>query len=51
VAGRAPAPIALVESLLGRVSPTWEELVDNPQRDAFIARLAALTPDPGKATT
>ena len=47
VAGRTPAPMSMVESLLGRVSPTWDELVDNPQRDAFIARLAALTPPAG----
>lgn len=51
VAGRKPAPRALVESLLGRVSPTWDELVDNPQRDAFIARLAALPPAAGNTTT
>ena len=41
----------LVESLMGCVSPTWDELVDNPQRDAFIARLAALPTAAGNTST
>jgi len=37
-----PAGRLLVESLQGRVAPTWQALVDNPQRDAATARLLGL---------
>lgn len=31
-----------IAQLQGNVAPSWEALADNPQRDAFAARLAAL---------
>ena len=31
-----------VAALFGAVSPSWEQLVDNPQRAAFIASVTAL---------
>jgi len=37
-----PASRLLVESLQGRVAPTWEALAGNPQRDAAAARLLQL---------
>lgn len=37
-----PAGRLLVESLQGRVAPTWEALAGNPQRDAAAARLLQL---------
>jgi beta-N-acetylhexosaminidase len=40
--GRAPCPGAMVASLLGRVAQTWPDLIDNPQRTRFVARITAL---------
>ena len=37
-----PCPADRVAALQGAVAPTWPSLVDNPQRDAFIARVTAL---------
>ena len=37
-----PCDLAAVEALRGRVAPTWQSLVDNPQRARFAARLTAL---------
>ena len=39
---QAPCDPARVNSLRGSVAPTWRDLVDNPQRDRFIARITAL---------
>ena len=33
---------ARVASLCGKVAPTWQQIVDNPQRDRFITRIRAL---------
>ena len=33
---------ARVASLLGTVAPTWQALLDNPQRERFVARVTAL---------
>lgn len=40
--GAAPCDPARVASLLGTVASTWQSLVDNPQRERFIARVTAL---------
>jgi beta-N-acetylhexosaminidase len=37
-----PCDPALLATLQGAVAQTWDALTDNPQRDRFIARLAAL---------
>jgi beta-N-acetylhexosaminidase len=37
-----PAGRLLVESLQGRVAPSWQALADNPQRDAAAQRLTGL---------
>lgn len=37
-----PCDLAAIEALRGRVAPTWQNLVDNPQRTRFAARLTAL---------
>ena len=37
-----PCPPEKVASLQGAVAQTWQSLIDNPQRDAFIARVTAL---------
>lgn len=42
VRGRAPCPASCIAALRGMVAPTWQSLVDNPQRTRFIERLAAL---------
>lgn len=42
VRGRAPAVPDRLAALRGLVAPTWEALANNPQRDAFIARVTAL---------
>jgi len=42
VAKRDPAPESAVAALCGCVANTWDALVDNPQRSAFIARVGAL---------
>jgi beta-N-acetylhexosaminidase len=34
----------VIEALRGRVAPTWQELLDNPQHARFAARLTALEP-------
>jgi beta-N-acetylhexosaminidase len=38
-----PCPSANVARLRGAAAQTWDELVDNPQRETFLARIAALT--------
>ena len=40
--GRTPCAEARLAPLRGLVACTWQSLHDNPQRDAFAARLAAL---------
>lgn len=42
VADRPPLPAARVAGLRGTVAATWAGLVDNPQRDRFVARITAL---------
>lgn len=42
--GRAPCAEARLAPLRGLVACTWQSLHDNPQRAAFVARLAALNP-------
>jgi beta-N-acetylhexosaminidase len=42
VRGRAPIAPERLAALRGLVAPTWQALADNPQRDAFIARVTAL---------
>lgn len=42
VRGREPCDPERVAALRGAVAGTWESLVDNPQRDRFIARVTAL---------
>ncbi|HTI96643.1 MAG TPA: beta-N-acetylhexosaminidase [Rudaea sp.] len=37
-----PCDLAAIEALRGRVAPTWQSLIDNPQRARFAARLTAL---------
>jgi beta-N-acetylhexosaminidase len=37
-----PCDLAVIEALRGRVAPTWQSLIDNPQRARFAARLTAL---------
>ncbi len=44
VRGRASCPRAKIAALRGAVACTWASLNDNPQRVAFLARLAALLP-------
>ncbi|HET8940701.1 MAG TPA: glycoside hydrolase family 3 N-terminal domain-containing protein, partial [Rudaea sp.] len=34
--------VARIASLCGKVASTWQQLVDNPQRDRFIARITDL---------
>jgi beta-N-acetylhexosaminidase len=41
-AGEGPCDPDVVEALLGKVAPTWNDLADNPQRAQFAARLTAL---------
>lgn len=43
VNGHAPAANDLIASLQGLVPQTWGELIRNPQRDQFIARVTALS--------
>ena len=38
----APCPAPRVATLRGKVAQSWAELIDNPQRDRFIARIRAL---------
>lgn len=42
VRGREPAAPGRLATLRGLVAPTWQALVDNPQRDRFIAHVTAL---------
>ncbi|HEX7815008.1 beta-N-acetylhexosaminidase [Dyella sp.] len=42
VKGRAAPGTARLALLRGAIGSTWEGLVDNPQRDRFIARITAL---------
>lgn len=39
---QAPCDPARVATLCGAVAQTWSDLIDNPQRDRFIARVTAL---------
>jgi beta-N-acetylhexosaminidase len=43
-----PCPDATIASLQGAVAQTWQALVDNPQRDAFVARVTALDAPAGE---
>ena len=49
VRGRASAAPERLASLRGAVASTWDGLIDNPQRDRFIARITAL--DAAEGTT
>lgn len=42
VVSREPTPDEAIAALQGCVGNSWEALTDNPQRDAFIARVASL---------
>jgi len=42
VKGRRLSPIERIAPLRGAIGSTWEGLVDNPQRERFIARVTAL---------
>jgi beta-N-acetylhexosaminidase len=42
----APCAGAKLATLRGGIAQTWNELLDNPQRDAFIARITALDAAP-----
>lgn len=44
VKDRRPSPAERIAPLRGAIGSTWEGLVDNPQRDRFIARVTALEP-------
>jgi beta-N-acetylhexosaminidase len=44
-----PCPDATIASLQGAVAQTWQALVDNPQRDAFVARVTALDAPAGES--
>jgi beta-N-acetylhexosaminidase len=46
VAHRAPASAATIAALQGLVAQDWDRLVDNPQRDRFIAAVGALDTPP-----
>ncbi len=46
VAHRAPASAAMIAALQGLVAQDWDRLVDNPQRDRFIAAVGALDTPP-----
>ncbi|HET6553958.1 MAG TPA: beta-N-acetylhexosaminidase [Dyella sp.] len=50
VHGRAAAAPERLASLRGAVASTWEGLLDNPQRDRFIARITALHGAEGQAS-
>ena len=50
VHGRAAAAPERLASLRGAVASTWEGLLDNPQRDRFIARIKALHGAEGQAS-
>lgn len=47
VQGRAATSPERLAALRGAVASTWEGLLDNPQRDRFIARVTALHPVEG----
>lgn len=42
VKGRRPSPVERIAPLRGAIGSTWEGLIDNPQRERFIARVTAL---------
>lgn len=44
VQDRRPSPAERIAPLRGAIGSTWEGLVDNPQRERFIARVTALEP-------
>ena len=46
IAHRPAAPEATVAALQGLVAQDWERLVDNPQREQFIASVTALNESP-----
>ncbi|MFO0041912.1 MAG: beta-N-acetylhexosaminidase [Pseudomonadota bacterium] len=46
VAHRPPASAATIAALQGLVAQDWDRLVDNPQRDRFIAAVGALDTPP-----
>jgi len=41
--GQAACPDERLALLSGRVAATWDEMLDNPQRERFLTRLATLT--------
>jgi beta-N-acetylhexosaminidase len=45
----APCPPHCVASLRGAAASTWNAMIDNPQRDRFLARIAALSGSGGIA--
>ena len=45
-----PCDAAKVSSLRGSAAQTWDDLVDNPQREKFLARIAALTENSANVT-
>jgi beta-N-acetylhexosaminidase len=49
VKGRTAPGAARLAALRGAIGSTWEGLTDNPQRDRFIARIAALHSEVVKA--
>lgn len=47
---RSPGPLPpQLAALRGTVGAGWRELIDNPQRDRFVARITALSADKGAA--
>ena len=44
VKDRRPSLAERIVPLRGAIGSTWEGLLDNPQRDRFIARVTALEP-------
>lgn len=44
-AGTTPCDPARIQTLRGTLASTWQALVDNPQRERFIARVTALAED------
>lgn len=49
VKGRTAPGVERLAALRGAIGSTWEGLIDNPQRDRFIARITALHSEVAKA--
>ena len=47
--GRRTALPPQLAAMRGALGPSWAGLTDNPQRDRFVARIAALNAAPGIA--